>query len=62
MPIPAMENARLSTRDMTSGNRTDEGTTTDIHGNGEKSKPGAAWKRSEVQEVPHKQAPFVLSL
>ena len=55
------ENARPSTSDMTSGNRSDEGATTETHGKGEKSKHGAAWKQNEVHEVPHKQAPSALS-
>lgn len=62
MPMEALENAQPSTSDMNSGNRSDEGTTTGSHEKSEKSKPGAAWKQNEVHEVPHKQAPFVLSL
>ena len=60
MPVQALENAQPSTSDMTSGNRSDEGTTTDSHEKREKSKPGAAWKQNEVHEVPHKQAPLRL--
>ena len=54
VPISMGENARPSTSDMTSGNRSDEGATTESHDKGEKSKHGAAWKQNEVHEVPHK--------
>jgi hypothetical protein len=60
MPMQALENAPPSPSNITSGNRSDEATA-DTHEKDEKSKPGAAWKRDEVHEVPHKQVTFVLN-
>lgn len=62
MSTQDLEKTQPSTGDMTSGNRSDENATTDTHGQGERSKPGATWKQNEVHEVPHKQVSFALNL